>query len=83
MIIPTMNYFEMLFLFPATLCNIMNSKIQDSPSTTFVVHNMSQQDKTIIVTEKVLFPSPLCIYIDHVFDANDLATTLIAYESCR
>ena len=78
MVIPAMNCFCILFLFPATHRNVMNGTICDTHATTYVDYRMSYQDKATIVTEAPLIPSPLYIYIVHVFQAMDHMTTLVA-----
>ena len=83
MVIDAMNYYLVLFSFPATCCNVMNGTIHDSFSTTKFDHKMTYHDKTMIASKVLLIPSPLCICIVHVFDAMDHMTTLAVYQPCQ
>ena len=83
MVIPAMNCFYVPFLLPATHRNVMNDTIRDTHATTYVDYRMSYQDNTTIVTEALLIPSPLYVYIVHVFVAMDHMTTLVVSQQCR
>ena len=61
----------------------MNSTIRDSLSMTNIGHRMSCQDKTTIAKEVVMVPSPLYLYIVHIFDALSYMETVVVYQPCR
>ena len=48
----------------------------------YIGHRMWYQDKTTIATEAVLIPSPLYVYIGHVFDAMGHMPALTVYQPC-
>ena len=83
MVIDAMNCFKVPLSFPATCCDVMNGTIHDSHSTTKFDHKMSYHDKTMIASRVLLIPSPLCIYIVHVFDVMGHTKTLVVYQACQ
>jgi hypothetical protein len=77
------NCIYMYFSSPAAYPNVINSTIHDPHLMTSMGHSMLYQDKVMIDMEVVLIPSPLYVYIVHVFDVMGRMTTLIDYQPRR
>ena len=55
----------------------MTSIIRDSQLKTCIGHRMLYQGETTMVTEALMIPSPLYVYVVHVFDTmGHMATSL-------
>ena len=77
MVTHAMKGIKILFISPATYCDVMTSTIRDSQLMTCIGHRMLYQGKTTMATEAPMILSPLYMYVVHVFDTmGHMATWL-------